>query len=343
MNARLFLTPLAVLAVACGSLAESPGIAPSARASVTPSATASPVPTASPTPRPNPTAGPGTYTSVALAYRVDLPERWRRAACGSSLEPTHLPAVEAFTSASADEEAFSDIGPSNPGVSVFIEDNAAKQTAMQWLESGKLGQSTSTKFEKTMFDGKPDAARVVTTDGSLVTAIVVNARGQIFSIQRVGPPPTGGLQSQTTVLNSFHILSDVELSDAKATFASPAPAAARSAEEVADLLAKGFAQKDSTLLATAAAACLGQGAEQAGSSSRPAARFLSDLQKSFASGLVVTAQPRPIGDQAIPNSPGYATIRGTWKDAGQPQRNVKLMLQKIGNTWYWFGVLYLQG
>jgi hypothetical protein len=272
-----------------------------------------------------------------------LPEGWRRAACGSSLELTHLPAVEAFTSASLDEEAFSDIGPSNPGVSVFIEDNAAKQTALQWLESGKLGHSMSTKFEKTTFDGKPDAARVITTDGILVTAIVVNARGQIFSIQRVGPPPAGGAQAQTALLTSLHVLSDVELSDAKATLASPAPAAARTAEEVADLLAQGFAQKDTTLLATAAAACLGQGAEQAGSSSRPAARFLSDLQKAFANGLVVTAQPRPIGDQATPNSPGYATIRGTWKEAGQPQRNVKLMLQKIGNTWYWFGVLYLQG
>jgi hypothetical protein len=288
-------------------------------------------------------AGPGVYTSVALAFSVELPDGWRRSSCGSSSEPTHLPAVEAFTSAGADDEAFSDVGPGNPGVSVLVEENSAKTSAVQWLGSGKLGSSMATKFEKLAFDGKADAARVITNDGGLVMAIVVAARGQMYAIQRVGPPATGGaLSAQTSLLSSFHILTDVELSDAKATLASPAPAAARTVEEVADTLAKGLAQKDTALLATVAASCLAQGAEQAGAASRPAARFLSELQSSFAKGLVVAAQPRPIQDQSIPNSPNYATIRGTWKDAGQPQRNVKLMLQKVGNTWYWFGVLFLQ-
>lgn len=351
MNARLFVAVLAAFAVGCGSRAESPGTAPGATLSTASTTSRSPAATASPTPRPNPTSGPGTYTSVALAYRVELPDGWRRAACGSGVELTHLPAVEAFTSASADDEVFSDIGPGNPGISVFVDDNVAKLTALQWLESGKLGHSVQTRFEKASFDDKADAARIVTVDGSLVIAVVVGARGHIHAIQRVGPPPGGGgpplgggtVSSQTNLLNSLHVLSDVELSDAKATLASPAPAAARTVEEVADALAQGFSHKDTAALATVAGSCLQQGAEQAGASSRPGARLLSDLKNSFANGLVVTPQARPIEDQSTPNSPNYSTIRATWTEAGKAARNVKLMMQKVGNTWYWFGVLYLQG
>jgi hypothetical protein len=307
--------------------------------SATASATASPVPTAPPTPRPNPTGGPGSYTSVPLAFRVDLPEGWRRTACESSPEPQHLPAVEGFTSAAVDEEVSSDIGPNNPGVSVRVEDNAAKQTALQWLQSTQLflGFTPNPRYEKTTFDGKPDAARVVTNDGSLVQAIAVSARGQIYAVLRFGPPATSMLSLQTSLMNSLHVLSDVELSDAKATFASPAPAAARTAEETADGMAKAFAQKDANALAAVAWSCLWQGNENAGGATRPSTVFLANLQKSLAAGLTVTVQPRPIETQA--NAPTEGQIRGTWKDAGRAQQTARFVLSKIGNTWYWRGVV----
>jgi len=327
------LVAAVTLAVACGSHAESPGVAPSATSSPAPSAAA-----ASPTLRPNPTAGPGTYTSLALAYRVDIPAGWRRSACGSSPEPEHLPAVEAFTSASVDEEIHSDIGANNPGIDMRVEENPTKQTALQWLESGKLGSSVYTTYEKTFFDGRSDAARVVHSEGglTLVTAIVVSARAQIFAIVR-SAPTTSALPSQTSVMNSVHILSDAELADARATFATPAPAPARTAEDVADQIAKGFAQKDTAVLAAVADPCLQQGGENAGAEARPAAKFLSNLQYAFASGLAVTVQARPVIDQ----NPTFAAVRGTWKDAGQAQRNVKFMMSKLRGTWYWFGLLYL--
>lgn len=338
MNARLLPVLVALIAVACGSRAETPGAAPSATAIP---ATASPTAAPSPTLRPNPTSGPGVYTSTALAYRVELPAGWRRSACESSTDSQRLPATEGFTAATIDDEVSSDIGPNNPGVRVMVEENAAKQTALQWLESGKIGSSINTKYEKASFDGKPDAARAVHTEGgvSVVTAIVVSARAQIFSIVRTGPTTAAALPSQTSLMNSLHILSDVELSDAKATFASPttASAPARTAEEAADAMAKAFAQKDAANLAPIAWQCLWQGNEQAGAAMRPASVFLSNLQKSFAAGLTVAVQPRPI--ETLANAPGDAQIRGTWKDAGQAQRSARFVLSKVGNTWYWRGTV----
>ena len=233
------------------------------------------------------------------------------------------------------------MGPNNPGVSVQVEDNAAKQTALQWLESGRLGSSLYTRYEKISFDGNPDAARVTYTEGGVsnVTAIVVAARAQIYAVARSGPLTVAAIPSQTSLLNSLHILSDVELSDAKATFAPPAAAAApiRTAEEAADALAKAFTQKDTAALAPIAWQCVWQGNEQAGAATRPSSVFLSNLQRSFAAGLIVTMQPRPIETNA--NSTTTAQVRGTWKDAGQAQRSARFVLTKAGNAWYWGGVV----
>ncbi|MDQ2952609.1 MAG: hypothetical protein M3R54_10140, partial [Chloroflexota bacterium] len=136
---------------------------------------------------------------------------------------------------------------------------------------------------------------------------------------------------------SLHVLSDVELSDAKATLASPAPAAARTVEEAADALARAFALKDTAALASVAWSCVWQGNENAGAAMRPSSVFLSTLQKSFAAGLTVAIQPRPIETNA--NAPSEATIRGTWKDAGQAQRPARFILSRVGNTWSWRGVV----
>jgi hypothetical protein len=281
------------------------------------------------------------YTSLALAYRVELPEGWRRSACESSPDGQKAPAAEGFTSASINDEITTDIGANSPGVQVRVEDNPTKQTALQWLESGKASLSFMTgtfdsKFEKISFDGKADAARIVSNDGSRVQAIVVGARGQLYGIARTGPP-TPTLPSQTTLLSSLHILSDVELSDAKATLAAPVPAAARTAEEVADAMSRGFAQKDVAVLATVAWWCVWQGNEQAGAAGRPSSVYLSNLQKSLTGGLTVAVQPRPIETPA--NSAGSAQIRGTWKDGSRAQQSARFIFRQVGSTWYWEGVV----
>jgi hypothetical protein len=289
--------------------------------------------------------GPGIYTSLAYAYRLELPAGWRRSACQSTRDPLQPPGVETFTNASVEAESGTDTGPAQDVVLVRIDDNAGGQTALGWLESGKMGFSASSRFEKTNFDGNPDAARIVATDGATVLAIVVNARFRIYAVSRGLREPTPASEAPTrTLMNSLHILRDAELAEARATLASPPAPPARSAEDVADILARGFSQKDTSVLGTVAEECLAAALENAGASFASRAKILSDLQKAFANGLVATLQPRPI--EFAPAAQPQATtamIPGTWKDVGQPQRNVKLMLTKVGHTWYWSGVLYLQG
>jgi len=342
------LVILAASAVACGSREETSGTAASASPSTIGSATAAATPTATPspiavvTPKPNPIAGPGIYTSLAYAYRVDLPTGWRRSACQSTRDPSRPPAVETFTSASVAEESGTDTGPAQDVVNVRVEDNAGGQSALGWLESGKMGFSMGSRFEKITFDNNPDAARIVTLDGATTLGIVVNARFLMYAVSRGLREPTPAAEAPARALmTSLHILRDNELADAKATLATPPPAPTRSAEEVADALARGFGQKDTAALASVADTCLSTGLENAGVGFRATSVSLAEMQNSFANGLVVTVQARPI-EFASGSSASGGTIRATWTDAGKAPRNLKLMMQKIGNTWYWQGVLYLQ-
>src|SRR5437773_5788539 len=118
---------LAVLVVtACGIRGDAPAAVPSpsvtTTATVTASATASAAPTSPPpTRRPNPTAGPGTYTSLALGYRVDVPAGWRRSSCQSSAIAS-VGAVETFTTAPVDSESGSDTGAAQDVVLLRVED-----------------------------------------------------------------------------------------------------------------------------------------------------------------------------------------------------------------------------
>lgn len=334
---------LMVLTLACGS----PGALSGGSASESPVATTAPsnslAPTPSPTPtlKPNPTAAPGMYTSLGYGYRVEMPSGWRRSACQSTKDPTEIPGIETFTNATVEAETGTDTGPANDVVIMRIEDNPGGGTALAWLESGKMGFSMATKFEQTTFDGNPDAARIVTTDGTAV-AYVVNARFLIYAVSRGLREPTPASEaSARALMTSLHILRTAELAEARATFAAPPAPPTRSAEEVADTLVRGFSQKDTSVLSTVASACLSSALERAGVGFSSSSKFLSNIQTAFTNGFVATIQARPI-EFASGSSVTGATITGTWKDAGQPQRNVKLMMQKVGNTWFWIGVLYMQ-
>jgi hypothetical protein len=342
-----------ILAVACGSTAEAPGAGARATGSATAAATASPIATASaaPTPsptattKPNPTAGPATYTSLAYGYRIDLPTGWRRSACQSTRAPAQPPGIETFTNATVEAEAGTDTGPAHDVVLVRIEDNSGGETALGWLESGKMGFSMGSKFEKITFDNNPDAARIVTTDGATTVAIVLNARFRIYAVSRGLREPTPASEAAArSLMTSLHILRENELADAKATLATPPAAPARSVEEVADALVRGFGQKDTAALASVATECLDTGLENAGVGFRATSVSLLEMNRSFATGLVVTVQARPI--EFAPAAQPQATeaaLSATWTDPGKAPRKVKLMLNKVGNTWYWHGVLYLQG
>ena len=345
MHARAVGLALLLFAMACGSRAENPDAGAKATASAT-AVSASPIATAStatpslaPTLKPNPTAGPGIYTSLAYAYRVELPAGCRRSACQSTREPLQPPGVETFTNATVEAETGTDTGPAQDVVLVRVEDNAAGQSALNWLESGKMGFFTGSKFEMITFDNNPDAARMVTLDGAITSAIVVNARFRMYAVSRGLREPTPASEAAArAIMTSLHILRDNELADAKATLATPSPPPARSAEEVADALARGFSQQDTAVIASVSEECVQSASENAGGSFRATSVSMADMRKAFANGFVVTVQARPLVDLTVAS----ASVLATWKDAGQPQRNVKLMMTKVGNTWYWLGVLFLR-
>jgi hypothetical protein len=290
--------------------------------------------------KPNPTAGPGLYTSLAYAYRVELPAGWRRSPCQSTRDPSQPPAIETFTNASVEAESGTDTGPAQDVVLVRVEDNPGGQSAFNWLESGKMGFSMGSRFEKITFDNNPDAARIVTLDGVTTLAIVVNARFRMYAASRGLREPTPAAEaSARAIMTSLHILRDSELADSTATLATPPPAPARTAEEVADALARGFGQQDTAVIASVSEECVQSASENAGGSFRATSVTMADMRKAFANGFVVTVQARPLVDQTVSN----ASVLATWKDVGQPERNVKLMMTKVGNTWYWIGVLFLRG
>lgn len=244
-------------------------------------------------------------------------------------------AIDTFTDVAPDDETASDTGSPDTVLTVYGEANTAGQTAMQWVESGKLGFSVGSHFEKATIDGH-DGARVVPNDGSPSLAFAVSARGRIYAVQ-TAMRDGSTLSELTSMLGSFHVLTDAELAAARATIATPSPAPARTAQEVADTVSKGFAQRDMSLLASVMRPCITRGGENAGASFMSTSRFLRELPGQFAGGLTVTVRPSPLLDQ----TETYAAIGGTWNDAGQPARNVKFMITKIGTSWYWNGVLYL--
>lgn len=248
--------------------------------------------------------------------------------------------METFTNATVEAETGTDTGPANDVVLVRVEPNPTGMTALAWLEAGHMGSSAGTRYEQITFDGNPDAARIVTTDGTAL-AYAVNARFRIYAVDRgLRDPRPASEAAARAIMTSLHILRDAELAEARATLATPSPAPARSAEATADTLARGFAQQDTAVLVTVAQECLTFALESAGAAFYATAKVMRDLATDFGRGLSVTVQARPIEYASAPGT--GATVRATWTDPGQAPREVKLMLQKVGDTWYWIGVLRLR-
>lgn len=303
---------------------------PTPTLSATRSIPASPSPQPSATRMPNPTAGPGTYTSVALAYRIELPAGWRYSQCQSSTDigGTVAGRTEVFTSASVADEAGTDTGPAHPTVDIRIVDNVSGRTPLQWLSDGGAGFSSDLAFEAATVDGRA-GARVVTSSRE-VRALVTVARGRIYAITARGrdaiPAEAGRM------LSSLHVLDDAELAVAQTTLATPTPIAARSTEVVADTLARGFAQKDTAVLASVTWACLTRGLQNAGGSFASATRVLDELKLAFAEGAAFNVTPRPITATA-----DYASVESTLTEPGKAPRRLVLNMLKRGETWYWMG------
>jgi hypothetical protein len=268
---------------------------------------------------------------VAFAYRIELPAGWRFSQCQSSADigGAVTGGTEAFTSASIDDEAGSDMGPAHPVVYVRVVDNPGGRTALQWLSDGGVGFSSDAAFERATVDGR-DGARVVTQSGD-VRALVTAARGRVYSIAAQGPDRVPA--DAQRIMSTLHVLDDAELTTARASIATPAPTAARTVDTVTDTLTRAFAQKDTQLLATVAWVCLTRALQNAGGGFRTATVVLAELRASFAAGLTVAVTPGSVIVQ--PGNSG--SVDATWSDPGKEPRPAKMTLMKRGDTWYWTG------
>jgi hypothetical protein len=317
---RVLFTAALALVVGCAAPAASTSPTPTSSTTTSrPSATAAPTAT----------AGPSVYTSVPFAYRIELPAGWRYSQCqsGEDIGPV-ASQHEGFTSASLDDEASGHTGPMQAAVSVRMVENPAGRTALQWLSDGGVGFGDT--FDRAIVDGR-EGAQVITAARE-VTTLVTAARGRIYSISGFGPQ--GVTPDARRIMDSLHVLDDTELANARATIPTPTPTAPRSAETVADTLARGFSQKDVTVLASVAWACLSRGAAQSGASFSSAKRELEEIRKALAAGLAVTVAPRPV----TVVTGGYGGIQAIWTEPGQAPRPAWLNMLRRGDTWYWYEV-----
>jgi len=314
-----------VCAPAATTASPTPTATPSASASTTPSAT------------PTSTTAAGTFISPSGLYRLTLVPPWRRSECLSATSPgdQRILAFESFIAVREEDEFSTDIGSPFDEIFVRAERNTDLLTPRAWIQSGKLGQSSTQTLEDATLDAKP--AVLMKNGPGFIAAYVVADRSIIYAIgYRRGFNSTIDPAVMERIVTSFHVLADNERPSPTPT---PAPAP-RSAEAVADALADGFARKDADALAAVMAPCMSQGAEQAGGSTMPRVRFVAELKRSFAAGVAVTVQPRPIETD---NSGSF--VRSTWTQPDQQTSRRDLYLRNDrndGGRWVWHLVLVRQ-
>lgn len=315
-----------------------------ATTSPTPLATAAPTaatatPTATPRqPSPSPTAAASPlparpYVSAAVGYSMELKPPWHRAICGSSASGPleNSDGGDLFIAIPDRDFRFTDVGPNADHISVFARANPKGLTYREW-KSSEIGGSAGETIEDVMFAGRP--ALLVSHQGSEVF-LVANV-GYMYAVSH--QVRTGGTAQadRAAIVRSFRFLTTDEIAAARAR-ATPSPAP-RSVEAVADVLAEGFAKRDVTVLSRVIRPrCFSEGAYQAGVSSSDQQTYLDTLRDRFARGLAVDVQPRPITTRG--EFPGTSFLRSTWREPGQPDSDIDMMIASEGATAYWTGTI----
>ncbi|HUG55482.1 MAG TPA: hypothetical protein VMJ92_00255 [Candidatus Limnocylindrales bacterium] len=341
------LVALVALALAIGLRGDAPvGVpspSPTASATASPTATPTATPTASPTP--SPTASPaGDFVSIRLGYAIDLPPPWRWSDClsGTFGSGESFSASDVFVAADEEDEQASETGFHNDHVLLLAQANPEGLTPREWVEAGRAPTGGVGTPEDVTFAGR---AAVRVEDGGSETYVLAND-DLMFVVAHRAAMPDGGTTAEERhgVVTSFRFLTPEELAVERAR-PTPAPPPARSPEEVADILAEGFANRDAAILETVITpSCMSLGVGNGGGFSLDDQRYLDELHQRFAEGLTVEVRPRPLtgertGDRATLH------VASTWRQPGYPDTEVDLMISpREDGRWYWRGtVTYLTG
>src|SRR2546428_8805437 len=126
-----------VCAPAATTASPTPTATPSASASTTPSAT------------PTSTTAAGTFISPSGLYRLTLVPPWRRSECLSATSPgdQRILAFESFLPIRDEHEFSPHTGSPFDEIFVRAERNTDLLTPRAWIQSGKLGQSSTQTLE----------------------------------------------------------------------------------------------------------------------------------------------------------------------------------------------------
>lgn len=325
------------LSVLRGGPAAEPAPAPTAAvASPTPTGVTATPPqqaTPSPTARPSPTPS-GVYVNAAMGYAMDLKAPWHRAICGSSISGGPLEDTnggEMFIPIPDTEFRLGHVGQFSgnaDSIHVFAAANPEGLSLRDWKRS-RMGGSTSEQIADTTFVGRP---ALLVTEGPNETFLFANA-GYVWQVGHRLRTGSTSLADRAAMVRSFRSLSADEARAARAA-ATPSPAP-RTPEQVADVLADGFAKRDVSILSRVIRPCVYEGAYQAGPESMDAQTYLEKLRQRFVQGLVVEVRARPIsGDPST-----TLRIRSTWREPGQPARETDLAMTVHRGTTYWDGTI----
>lgn len=332
-----------VVAAALGLLQRTPvtvSPSPSPAVEASPSATpmASPTPSLEASPPPISRASPqgGRFVNTAVGYSVDLVPPWRRSDCfsGTSGSGPDVRAHDTFVPVSAYDEESGHTGLVHDQVAFGADPNPDGLTPRQWYDAGRTSQFAGSRLSDTTFAGR-SALRIV--DGA--ERYLFTHERHMFEVSSMVRGGGSTPAQRAALIATFRLLSAGELAAARAA-PTPTPAPARSAEQVADVLAQGFARKDRAMLQTViTAACVKEGVAQGGASTKSSTRYLDELEQRFARGLTVEVRGGILGAAPGIDNPDRV-VQSTWREPGQPDRRVDLLISpERADRWSWRGVI----
>jgi hypothetical protein len=311
---------------------------PSATASLpspTQSVTASP--SASASASPSPTATSGRFVNAELGYSLDVAPPWHHTDCGSTgirdVGGGERHARDVFIPIADSDYRLSGTGSGVDEITVFARTNPQRLSPRAWEQAGHIGFSMGRVLEDVTFAGRPALKVGGSVDFEL---FLVMHEEFMLEIAHAGNARQTSAASRAAILQTFRFLSADEVRAARAAASSP-PTATRSPEQVADALADGFVRRDVQVLRSVLTpGCVSLGVANGGGTGVDDAAYLEELRARFVRGLTVTVQPRPLtGERTGPFPTLHA--RSTWREPGQPDQDIDLMISPEGATWYWRG------
>src|SRR5688500_12931759 len=286
---------------------------------------------------PSPTATSGRYVNAELGYAMDIAPPWHRAECGSytlrDLGGGERSARDDFIPIPDSAYRPSGTGSAVDTIHVFARANPQRLTPRAWEQAGKIGFSMGRVLEDVTFAGRP-ALRV---GGSAEFELFLVADNEfMFEVGHAGNGAQTTAASRAAIVRTFRFLTADELRVARAALTA-APLSPRSPEQVADALADGFARRDVTVLRSMLTpGCVSLGFGNGGGIGVDDSTYLEELRARFARGLTVAVQPRPLTGDRTGSLPTLHS-RSTWREPGQADQDVDLMISPEGATWYWRG------